>query len=109
MNRNQKQELYDRLIRDFPDIERKGRTIPYTSVNGHMFTMLSKEGDIGIRLPKEERESFLEKYNTDLIVSYGAVMKEYVKIPDQVLLDFEKLKDLVRISHAYVSSLNPKK
>ena len=109
MNRTQKQDLYDRLIRELPDVERKGRTIPYTSVNGHMFTMVSKEGDIGIRLPREEREKFLDKYKTELIVSYGAVMKEYVKVPETLLLDLDTLKKYVEISHAYASSLKPKK
>ncbi len=59
-------DLYDQLIATHPDIERKGKTSPYTSLNGHMFTYLSKTGSLGIRLSKEEREAFLEKYNTTL-------------------------------------------
>lgn len=30
--------LYDKLIATNPEIERKGVTMPYTSVNGHMLT-----------------------------------------------------------------------
>ena len=109
MNRNQKQDLYDRLIRELPGIERKGRTIPYNSVKGHMFTLVTKEGDIGIRLPREEREKFLDKFKTGPIVSYGTLMKEYVKVPEQMLFDLDSLKKYVEISHAYASSLKPKK
>jgi hypothetical protein len=67
-------DLYDRLIATNPEIERKGVTNPYTSVNGHMFTHLSKTGTLGIRLPREEREAFLDKYNTTPYESYGAIM-----------------------------------
>ena len=64
-----KLDAYDRLIASNPDIERKGVTNPYTSVNGHMFSHLSKQGTMGLRLPKEEREAFLEKYDTMLYES----------------------------------------
>ena len=30
--------LYDRLIATDPTLERKGATLPYTSINGKMFT-----------------------------------------------------------------------
>jgi hypothetical protein len=59
-----KLDLYEKLIATNPVIERKGKTLPYTSHNGHMFTLLSKSGSLGIRLPKEEREAFQEKYKT---------------------------------------------
>ena len=42
-----KLDLYDRLIDSHPDIERKGVSMPYTSLNGHMFTYLSKTGSLG--------------------------------------------------------------
>jgi len=32
-----KLELYDELIAAYPDIDGNGKTIPYTSHNGHMF------------------------------------------------------------------------
>ena len=66
-----KVDLYDKLIASNPNIERKGVTMPYTSVNGHMFTILSKTGSLGLRLPKDERKDFLEKYHTTLYESQG--------------------------------------
>ena len=101
-------DLYDQLIATHPDIERKGKTSPYTSHNGHMFTYLSKSGFLGIRLSKEDREAFLEKYNTTLYESYGAIMKEYVTVPDELLQDTEELKGYLDLSYEYVKSLKPK-
>jgi TfoX/Sxy family transcriptional regulator of competence genes len=103
-----KLEAYDRLIASNPDIERKGVTNPYTSLNGHMFTHLSKTGTMGLRLPKDEREIFLEHYNTTLYEQYGAVMKEYVAVPDELLQNTDHLKPFLDLSYAYVQTLKPK-
>lgn len=99
---------YDKLVAACPEIERKGVNMPYTSANGHMFSIMSKTGSLGIRLPKDEREAFLEKYNTTLFENYGAVMREYVTIPDDLLPQTEILKSYLDMSHAYVKSLKPK-
>ena len=103
-----KVDLYDQLIATNPDIERKGKTSPYTSHNGHMFSHLSKTGSLGLRLPKEEREAFLEKYDTTLYESYGAIMKEYVTVPDELLGNTDELKEYLDISYEYVQTLKPK-
>ena len=103
-----KLEAYNRLIETHPDIERKGKTSPYTSLNGHMFTHLDKTGSMGLRLPKEEREAFLEKFSTELFVQHGATMKEYVTVPDDLLQDTEELKAYLDISYEYIKTLKPK-
>ncbi len=100
--------LYDKLIATNLDIERKGVNMPYTSVNGHMFTILSKSGLLGIRLPKDERADFLEKYNTTLYESHGAIMREYVTVPESLLEQTEELKVYLHKSYEYVKSLKPK-
>jgi TfoX/Sxy family transcriptional regulator of competence genes len=101
-------DLYDRLIDTHLEIDRKGKTSPYTSHNGHMFSHLSKTGSLGLRLPKGERESFLEKYNTTLYESHGAIMKEYVTVPDDLLENTEALKVYLDLSYEYVKTLKPK-
>ena len=73
-----------------------------------MFTCLSKEGPLGIRLPEAARELFLKKYNTTLLVSYGAVLKEYVTVPDELLSNTEELKPYLEQSWAYAKTLKPK-
>jgi len=101
-------DLYDNLIDTHPDIERKGVSNPYTSLNGHMYTHLGKDGSLGIRLPKDEREAFLEKYNSTLYESHGAIMKEYVKVPEKLLQNTEELKKYLDLSYEYVKTLKPK-
>jgi len=42
MPREEKIALYERLIQSHPDAVCKGDTIPYTSLNGHMFSYFLK-------------------------------------------------------------------
>lgn len=101
--------LYTQLIDTHPDIELKGgQKLPYTSHNGNMFTMLSKEGKVGLRLGKIEREAFIEKYNAGQFVNYGAVMKEYVEVPDALLANTAELAPYLAMSYAYAQTLKPK-
>src|SRR6185437_1209527 len=51
--------LYERLVATIPEVERKGATMPYTSVNGNMFSLFTKEGTVALRLPADERAAFL--------------------------------------------------
>jgi len=100
--------VYEKIVAGNPAIERKGDTIPYTSLNGNMFSLLGKDGSLGFRLSKEDRESFLKKYPSAILVQYGAVMKEYVKIPDALLTNTKELKKYFDLSYEYVKSLKPK-
>ena len=101
-------ELYDKLISMTPGIERKGKTMPYTSANGHMFSQINKAGEIGIRLPKDKREEFLKKYDAAPFKSYGAVMKEYVLIPESLHNQLEILSSYLLDGFNYVNSLKSK-
>jgi hypothetical protein len=103
-----KLNLYDKLLATHPDIERKGKTMLYTSENERMFTYFSKEGVLGIRLPKEEQEAFVTKYSTPPFVQYGSVLKGYVTVPDDLLQDTAALKPYLDLSYAYIRSLKPK-
>jgi TfoX/Sxy family transcriptional regulator of competence genes len=100
--------LYEKLVATNPNVERKGATMPYTSVNGHMFSLLTKDGQLIIRLAQEDREAFLKKYKTRVPELYGAVMKEYAEVPDAVLKKTQELRKYFDLSYAYVSSLKPK-
>ncbi|MEQ8677283.1 MAG: hypothetical protein RLP44_02290 [Aggregatilineales bacterium] len=104
-----KLDLYRKLIDTHPEIELKGgQKLPYTSHNRNMFTFLTKAGKVGIRLGKAEREAFIEKYGAKLAVSYGAVMKEYVEVPDDLLFNTDALQSYLTMSYAYVQTLKPK-
>ena len=98
---------YDKLIAKFPDIERKGAANPYTSLHGSMFSLLH-EGEMALRLPEGERELFLKKYKTKLYEAYGAVMKEYVAVPDELLGNTKELSKYLALSYGYARKLKPK-
>jgi hypothetical protein len=89
-------ELYEKLVATNPNVERKGATVPYTSVNGHMFSYLSKEGKLALRLPTEEREAFLKKYKARLCHAYGVVLPEYVEVPECVALLDTGVEEVLR-------------
>jgi TfoX/Sxy family transcriptional regulator of competence genes len=103
-----KLDLYEKLIATNSNITRKGAANPYTSVNGHMFSYLNPDGKLALRLPQDEREKFLKKYNTTLFEAYGAVMKEYVTVPDKLLRNTKELQPYLELSYDYVKSLKPK-
>jgi hypothetical protein len=105
---SEKIELYNRLIATNPKIERKGATHPYTSLNGHMFTLLDPPGGLAIRLPEAEREKFMKKYKTTLFEAYGAIMQEFVAVPDSLLPKTKELAKYLGLSYEYVKTLKPK-
>ena len=107
-NLDKSRDLYAKLIQSIPGIDIKGNAMLYTSLNGNMFSFISKDGIAGIRLPKEEKEAFLKKYKTSLFVAYGAVLKEYVTVPDSLLKKTTELKKYIKISYDYVKTLKPK-
>ena len=100
--------LYEKLVATIPQVERKGATMPYTSRSGHMFSFLTKEGTLALRLPEKEREAFLKKYRTKLCEQHGVVMQEYVVVPDSLFAKTAELKKFFGLSYAYVGSLKPK-
>jgi hypothetical protein len=104
----EKLELYEKLVATNPKVERKGDTMPYTSLNGHMFSYLQKTGELALRLPSEEREAFLKKYKTKLCEAYGVVQKEYVVVPEALLRKTQELKKFFDVSFAYAGSLKTK-
>ena len=105
---NEKLELCNQLIATNPRIERKGATHPYTSLNGHMFTLLNPPGRLAIRLPEAEREKFMKKYKTMLFEAYGAVMQEFVAVPDSLLPKTKELAKYLDLGYEYVKTLKPK-
>ncbi len=73
-----------------------------------MFTYLNPSGTLALRLPEGEREKFLKKFKTTLFEACGAVMKEYVTVPDSLLKNTKELSNYLELSYAYVKTLKPK-
>jgi hypothetical protein len=101
-------ELYEKLVKTIPEVERKGATNPYTSVNGHMFSHLTPSGTLAIRLPQEELDKFLTKYKTTLFESYGVVKKDWAVVPQSLLKDTKALQRYFQLSYDHVKTLKPK-
>ncbi len=104
----ERRDLYDTLVSKCPGIERKGKTMPYTSDNGHMFSLLNKAGEIGIRFSKEVQKKYIEEWNSDLFYSYNSTMHGYVLVPEDMLGDLDRLAKYLEESQAYVMTLEPK-
>ena len=94
--------------RRLPGVERKGATVPYTSVNGHMFSYLSATGTLALRLAPADREAFIERFRTRPPRGVRHRPEEYVAGPDEVLDDTAVLAPYLAASYAYVSALKPK-
>ena len=108
MTWEEKLALYDQLVSKCPRFERKGKTVPYTSVGGHMFSLLNKDGELGFRYSAEVQERYIQEFGTTIFKSYGAVMRGYVLIPDVMLEDLDTLSKYLNESYDYVMSLEPK-
>jgi hypothetical protein len=104
----EKLELYDNLVAKCPRFDRKGKTVPYTSANGHMFSLLNKDGELGFRYSKKIQEKYIQEFGTTIFKSHGATMKGYVLIPDHMLEDLDKLAEYLNESYDFVMSLDPK-
>jgi hypothetical protein len=108
ISREEKIGLYNTLVASCPGAVRKGDTMPYTSLNGHMYSYFTKDDFVALKLPEDERLKFIDQYKTTLVLQYGIVQKEYVVVPDNLLEKTEELKAWFSISYNYVSTLKPK-
>ena len=104
----EKLKRYDKLVTKCPRFERKGKTMPYTSANGHMFSLLNKDGEIGIRFSKEVQEKYIEEFDSTIFKSYNSIMHGYVLIPENMLEDLDNVARYLDESYDYVMSLEPK-
>ncbi len=101
-------QLYKKIVDANPNFELKGKTMPYTSANGYMFSQLNKDGQLGIRLSKADILEFDKNFGAEPFLSYGAVMREYVLIPDALLSNLDVLASCLQKGFDYVMSLPPK-
>lgn len=100
---------FEAMIEGVPGIERKGDQNPYLSMNGNMYALMNKEDRFGIRLGKEDFETFLSTYDARKFEGVpGYFMREYVEVPEALYDQTEVLQDWFKCSHAYARTLKPK-
>lgn len=97
----------DLVARWFKD-EVKGKANPYTSMNGNMYSFLDKTGTVCLRLPRSELAAYQTRFGTGPVVQYGAVMKDYVAVPEPFLADDAVMADVLALCRDYAENL-PKK
>ena len=101
-------ERYERLVATIPGVERKGVTVPYTSLNGHMFSFVADDGSVVLRLGADDRSAFMERYGAGLHEALGTVLREYVSVPHALADHPTSLAPWFERSRAYVAGLKPK-
>ncbi len=101
---------FDTMIGGVKGVERKGAAMPYVSINGNMYAMVSKADVIGLRLNKDDFTKFVaENGPSPFEGTPGFISKEYVAIPAAMLGDAAALRKWFKLSHASAASLKPKK
>jgi hypothetical protein len=108
----EKVERYERLLASVEGVDRRSNFgAAYTAVNGNMYSMISKHGLVGIRLPEPERAAFIERYDTELFSGDPAwpPAREFVAVPDWLLSDTEALRPYLEQALRYAASLKPKR
>lgn len=106
MDRKDVIALFERAIAASGQFERKGKANPYTSANGHMFSQINKDDQIGIRLPKSRQAELLAQYGAGPFKSYGATMRDYVCLTRE-MLEEEIITSLLEEGFAFVSAMPP--
>ena len=100
--------LYEALVERVPDVQRKGKKTPYTSMNGNMFSFITTEERLAFRIGNDDRDAFLERFPDAVCLQYGKTMRGYVEIPDSILDDPEALGALWDPCVAHARTLKPK-
>jgi len=100
--------LYDEAVMKCPRFDRKGKTMPYTSANGHMFSLVNKAGELGVRFSKDVQQKYIEELPTTTFESYGATMRGYILVPEHICSDIDQLAKYLNEGYDYVMSLEPK-
>ncbi|MEM9054660.1 MAG: hypothetical protein AAGB16_04985 [Pseudomonadota bacterium] len=106
MTRDETVAIFDRIVGASDRFERKGKANPYTSANGHMFSQVNKDGELGIRLPKPRQAELLDAYGAGPFKSYGATMRDYVCLTED-MLDQALITALLEEGFAFVSAMPP--
>jgi hypothetical protein len=100
---------FEAMIAAVPGVERKGAAMPYVSVNGNMYAMISKTNVIGIRLGKDDLAAFMAAGGQPFEGTPGFINTEYGGVPASMLSNSRMLGKWFKASHAFASGLKPKK
>ncbi len=101
-------ELYSLVVARTDNVDLKGATMPYTSLNGHMTSFLDRTGSVGLRLAPDDRRRFIDQYQTEIAEQHGSQMKEFVVMSELLLGNTGGVGDWFDKGVAWVATLDPK-
>lgn len=108
MSLEKTQQLFEAMVATQSDIKVKGARSRYTSMNGNMFSFVTQEGGIALRLGADEIEAFRRKYKTGPVIQYGATMRGYVLVPSRLMAKKAELARCFAMSVAHAKALPAK-
>lgn len=88
--------------------EVKGAKNPYTSRNGHMFSFLTAEGIMALRLSDELTSEFRSIHESGDVVQYGATMRGYSSVPADLMSQSDELTAWFDRSWEWIGTLPAK-
>lgn len=86
----------------------KGAKNPYTASNGNMFSSLTADGTMALRMSEELAAEFRASYDTGPVVQYGSVMRGYLSVPGALLADTDALVTWFDRAFAWIATLPAK-
>lgn len=108
MDRDAVIAIYNRLIAAHEGLARKGKANAYTAMNGNMFSFVGPDGEMCIRLSKDDIAAYGVDYSNDPVIRYNSVMNGYVAVPVVLLHDEAALAGWFAKSVAFAGTLKPK-
>ena len=102
-------EFFDAILPGDSRVERKKMFgCPVGFINGNMFMGLHNDRII-LRLSEKERENFIREHNAQIFEPMpGRKMREYIVVPERLLMNVTTLKAWCEKSYEYASKLKPK-
>ena len=101
-------DRYRTVVDAFGRCEVKGAKNPYTSRHGHMFSFLTPDGGMALRLPDDRIEAFFEAYDSGPVSQYGKTMRGYVSIPEDLFSSPDRLLPWLEAAWKWIGTLPPK-
>ena len=107
-DRNAVLAIYDRLLSAHPSLVRKGKANAYTALNGNMFSFVGPDGEMCLRLSKDDIAAFGAQHDNAPVIRHNSVMNGYVAVAQSLLDDETELADWFDRSVQFARTLKPK-
>ena len=108
MEREQVLEIYKTAVARHDELKVRGAKTAYTAINGNMFSFVDDQARICLRFSESRKAELNAQYGTRDVTQYGAVMRGYVALVDEVAVDGVELERLFAESYAFAKTLKPK-